>query len=61
MDPLIRQACNLGHPAADVVALGIELFTLAYWIEDAKERCRVGAATGGPLPAECVIREIGID
>ena len=52
---------ELGHPAAHIVAVGIELLALQDGIEDAEIGRGVGAAAGDPLPARGVVGGIGVD
>ena len=54
VDPARRHVRELGHPAADVRAVGVEPLALRDRVEDAKARLRVDAAAGRPLPAEVV-------
>ena len=61
VNPPPGQPRQLGHPAADIVAIGIALLALAHRVEDAKEGRRIGAAAGRPLPAETVVGEVGIN
>ena len=60
VNPLHGKLRKLGAPAADVFAARVEFFTLARGVEHAEVGCGVGAAAGGPLPAERVLREIGV-
>ena len=46
---------ELGHPAAHIVARGIEFLALQHGIEDAEIGRGVGAAAGDPLPASALL------
>ncbi|NBX34181.1 DUF1592 domain-containing protein [bacterium] len=61
VDPLGGQFGELGHPAADISALGVELLALQHGIEHAEVRGGVGAAPPGPLPTHGVRAEVGVD
>ena len=61
VDPCRGQPRQLGHPAADVAALRVELLALADRVEDAEERRGVGPAAGSPLPAKSVAGQVGIN
>ena len=61
VNPCAGQPRQLRNPAADVIALGVELLALADRVKDAEVGRGVGAAAGGPLPTEGVIGEVGID
>ena len=52
---------QLGHPAPDVGAVGVEALALGHGVEDPEERRRVGAGAGHPLPAVLVGREVAVD
>src|SRR4051812_3319022 len=60
VQPFVRQGHELRNPLAHVVASRVELLTLADWIEDAEIRRSIGAAARAPLPAQGVLREVGI-
>src|ERR1039458_6743873 len=60
VNPRRGQPRQLRHPAADVAAVRVELLALADRVEDAEERRGIGAAAGGPLPAEGVVGQVGI-
>ena len=59
--PGLGQRAQLGDPAADIVALRVEFFGLADRVEEAEIWRGVGPAAGGPLPAEGVVGQVGID
>ena len=61
MDGLGRQAGEFGHPAAHIVAGGIEFLALKHGVEHAEVGRGVGAAAGDPLPAGGVVGGVGID
>ncbi len=61
MDVLGRQFRELGHPAADIGPLRVELLSLQDRIEDAEIRRGVGAGPGDPLPARRIVGEVGVD
>jgi hypothetical protein len=52
---------QLRQIAAYIFALRIILPALTNRIENAEIRCRIGTAAGGPLPAQTVVGEIGVD
>src|SRR3546814_2003326 len=49
------------QPPADVGGVDIEFLGLQRRIEDAEIGCGIGAAAGGPLPAEGVVGQIGVE
>ena len=61
MQPLVRETGQFRNPLSNIVSVGIKLLALQDRIEDSEIRCRIGTATGYPLPACRVVREIGID
>ncbi len=61
MDPVAGQAGELRHPAPDIAPLGVEFLALLDRVKDAEVRGGIGAAAGGPLPTQRVVREVGID
>ena len=58
---LVRQSRDFRDEAPYVIALGVELPSLRHRVEDTKVGGRIGAATGDPLRAGAVVREIGVD
>jgi hypothetical protein len=61
MNPAVRNFCQLGTPTPNVIAVRIEFFALRDGVEDAEVRGGIRAAASGPLPAEGVLGEIGVD
>ncbi len=61
MNEFIRQFRDLRHIAPYVIAVRIEFLALGHRVEDPEIRCRIGTATGNPLPARAVVGEIGIE
>src|ERR1700722_8822943 len=55
------QVAQFGHESADVGAVRVEFLALRDGIEDPEVRCRVGAGSGGPLPAVLIAGEITVD
>src|SRR5829696_1692806 len=51
---------QLGDPAADVVAVGVELLRLGDGVEDPVEEGGIGAGPGDPLPAAVVGGEVPV-
>src|SRR5678816_1948575 len=60
MQPLAGKPCEFGTPMPDVIAVRIELFTLADRIEHTKVRRGIRATTRCPLPTERVLRQVGV-
>lgn len=60
VNPLVRQVLKFPYPEADIVAVWIEFFALSHRVEDTEEGRGVGATTSGPLPTQCIVRQIGI-
>ena len=61
VDLVAGQCRELRHPAADVVAVGIELPALAGRVEDPEVRRRVRPRPCRPLPAVLVAGQVAVD
>jgi len=56
-----REVGQFGDVISDVVAGRVVFFGLSDGIEHTEKRLSVGAATGGPLPSEGIVGEVGVD
>ena len=60
VDARRREVGELGNPAADVLAVGVEALALALGVEDAVVRRGVRACPGDPLPAVVVGWDVAV-
>ena len=60
MNPFVGKSRQFRTPLADIVAVRIELLALADRVEYAEIGRGIRTATGGPLPAEGVLGEVGV-
>ena len=61
-EAVVGDVRELGHPAAHVGAVGVELLLLGHRVEQALEVGRgVGARRGDPLPAAVVGADVAVD
>lgn len=56
-----REFGELGEVLEGIGILRVEAFCLADGVEYAEVGCCIGSASGGPLPAEGVVGEVGVD
>lgn len=61
MNPRGWKLGKFRDPAADVIAMGIKFLTLSDGMKNTEEGRGIGAASGGPLPTQCIIGEVCID
>lgn len=61
MDQLVRQMCQLGDVSQDIGPLRVETLALEDGVENAMEGRSIEAAARYPLPAEDIVRLVGID
>ncbi len=59
-DALVRDAAQLGHVPADVLAARVEAAGLADRVQHAEVGRRVGPGAGGPLPAAVVVGRVAV-
>ena len=57
----IAVVIKLGHPAAHILALWVELFALRRRVEHPEVRRGIGAAARRPLPAVLVVGHVAVD
>src|SRR6476620_9429942 len=60
VDLVGRQGFQLGHPPADVCAVGVERLGLLGRVEDPEVGRRVGTRARGPLPAVLVVGQVTV-